>query len=78
MPDQRDGQQLGIGAGWHRPRRGCDGYGPRADCVIDQHVHVDEQILGGLAGDSALRRSAQQQIGYVRWLLSICTHMLAI
>ena len=46
MPHQRDGQQLGVAAGRRRAWPGGEGDGPGADRVIDQHVHVDEQILG--------------------------------
>jgi hypothetical protein len=46
VPRQRDGQQFGVGAGRRRARPGRDGDSPGADRVIDQHIHVDEQILG--------------------------------
>jgi hypothetical protein len=46
VPDQRDGQQLGVGAYRRRARPGRDSHSPGADRVIDQHVHIDEQILG--------------------------------
>jgi hypothetical protein len=79
VPDQRHGQELGVGADWHRPRRGCNGHGPRADCVIDQHVRVDEQILGMLA--VIARCDAQRSSRSVMSggsLSIICAHMLAI
>ena len=53
MPYQRDGQQLGVGTARCRPGRGRDGDGPGADRVIDQHIHVDEQILGWQHGEGA-------------------------
>jgi hypothetical protein len=43
-------KQLGVTAGRRGPGRpgpGRDGDGSGGDRVIDQHVHVDEQILGG-------------------------------
>jgi hypothetical protein len=55
VPDQRDGQQLRVGARWCRARPGRDGDGLGADRVIDQHVHVDEQILGWQHGRGPLQ-----------------------
>jgi hypothetical protein len=46
MAHQRDGQQFGVTAGRYRARTGRDGNGSGDDRVIDEHVHVDEQILG--------------------------------
>jgi hypothetical protein len=45
---------LQAGAG---PGRAGDGDGPGADRVIDQHVHVDEQILGRQHGRWPLQDS---------------------
>ena len=55
VPHQRDGQQLGVAAGRRRARPGRNRDGPAADRVIDQHVHVDEQILGWQHGGWPLR-----------------------
>jgi hypothetical protein len=55
MPHQRDGQQLGVAAARHRARPGGNGDGTGTDRVIDQHVHVDEQILGWQHGKGPLQ-----------------------
>jgi len=46
VPHQRDRQQLGVGAGRRRTRPGRDDDRAGADRVINQHIRVDEQILG--------------------------------
>jgi hypothetical protein len=45
VPDQGDGQQLGVGAGRGGPGTARDDQDPALDRVIDQAVDVDEQQL---------------------------------
>jgi len=59
MPHHSDGQQLSVTATGRRARPGRDGDGPGPERVINQHVDIDEQILGwqhgnGLCGTSVL------------------------
>jgi len=46
MAHHRDGEQLGVSAGWRRawPRRDGNGWGRNR--VIDQDIDIDEQVLG--------------------------------
>ena len=46
VPHHGDGERPGVAAGRFRPRPGRDGDGPGSDQVVDQHVDVDEQVLG--------------------------------
>ena len=47
VADLRDGQQLGVAARRSGARAGRDRDDPVSYQVVDQHVDVDEQILGG-------------------------------
>jgi hypothetical protein len=53
VPDLRDRQQLGIGAGRSRPRAARDDDRPGQDQVMNQHVDVDEQIFSWQHGRTA-------------------------
>jgi hypothetical protein len=55
MPDLRDGQQLGVAAARSRARSRRDRDDPGSYQVINQHVDVDEQVLGGQHGGRPLR-----------------------
>ena len=55
VPDQRDGQQLGVAAARSGARAGRDRDDPGSHQVMDQHVDVDEQVLGGQHGGRPLR-----------------------
>jgi hypothetical protein len=48
-------QQLSVASGPRRTRPGRDRDSPGADRVIDQYIHVDEQILGRQHGRRPLR-----------------------
>ncbi len=55
VTDLRDGQQLGVTAGRSRSRPRRDRDNPGSHQVIDQHVDVDEQVLGRQHGGRPLR-----------------------
>jgi hypothetical protein len=45
VPDLRDRQQLGVGAGQRRTGAARDPDLPGQDQVVNQHVNVDEQVF---------------------------------
>jgi len=53
VPDLRDRQQLGIGAGRGGPRPGRDLDRPGQDQVVNQYVDVDEQLFSWQHGRTA-------------------------
>jgi hypothetical protein len=46
MAHQGDGEQLAITAAGRQPRPWRDRDCPGSDQIIDQHVDIDEQVLG--------------------------------
>jgi hypothetical protein len=53
VPDQRDGQQLGVGAARDGAGTARDGQRTRLDRVIDQAVDVDDQQLSCQHGEGS-------------------------